>query len=194
MILDDLIVGLFSIVLALLDAAMFVCVPVVNLFAVIAEAIVGLFVSGFKLGRLKRKEREKPTEKPKSAWAHAGTIIGRTVFCAALLVFFWILGSPALLNRSITFVADDGHSLPFAGVVIQTSDGDQIHRRTDNAGNIEVPRFGLAEVQLKDARYVEQSWSGDEIEPVLEAQRTVLGSSLDVLKDKLLAPAKEREE
>ena len=44
---------------------------------------------------------------------------------------------------------------------------------------------------LKDPRYVERTWKESEIESELTVGRTVLGSGLDSLADRLLEPAKE---
>jgi len=87
-------------------------------------------------------------------------------------------------------VAEDGHSLPFAALIIHTKDGEQ-HERTDNAGNIVIPRFSTTSITVKDPRYVEKTWQESEIESELIVGRTILGSGLDSLADKLLKPAKE---
>jgi hypothetical protein len=75
-------------------------------------------------------------------------------------------------------------------LIVHTGDGDQ-HQRTDNAGNIVIPRFGTNSVTVKDPRYIEKTWAKSEIEAELVVGRTVLGAGLDSLADKLLKRAKE---
>ena len=91
--------------------------------------------------------------------------------------------------KKVTLVAKDGHSLPYAAVIVHTSMGED-HKRSDNAGNFRILRFFTDRVTVKDPRYVEQTWKKGEIESQLIVRRTVLGSSLDAFKEKLLQPAK----
>lgn len=173
MILDAIAVFFAALVEALAGAVMVVIVPVANLGLLVAEAVVGLFVAGFQLGRLGARKPGK------------ASLVMSVVFLG--LVGWFFLG-PILLNRNLALVAPDGHSLPFAALVVQTKDG-VLHMRTDKAGNATIPRFGLVAVTVKDPRYVEKTWERDEIGPQMEVQRTLLGSGLDALAGELLKPA-----
>ena len=101
----------------------------------------------------------------------------------------WLVVAPRVMIRKVAFVAEDGHSLPFAAVIIHTSGGNE-HRRTDNAGNLVIPRFNISGLTIKDPRYVEQTWPKSGITRELTVSRTKLGASLDSLADRLLAPDK----
>ena len=111
-----------------------------------------------------------------------------------ILIIVGLIGglvvAPKVMNRKVTLVAEDGLSLPFAALIIHTGDGDQ-YQRTDNAGNIVIPRFGTNAVTVKDPRYVGKTWAKSEIGNELVVGRTVLGAGLDSLADKLLKRAKE---
>ena len=182
----DAIIGLFiSLLEGLVTGISFLFVPVANLLAAAAEAIIGIFISGFRLGRLKRSEGKKGSEdgKPNHPMATWWSIATTVLICAAIFL------APKVINRKVTLVAKDGHSLPFAALIIHTRKGDD-HKRTDNAGNITFSRFSTTGITLKDPRYVEQTWKPHELESQLVARRTILGSSLDSMADRLLKPAK----
>ncbi|MFN7344056.1 MAG: hypothetical protein ACK5S4_01790 [bacterium] len=191
MILDaivGLIAGLIEGVPLLIVGLVDIVILFINLGAAAVELVVGLFVGGFTLGRLQRTKKEpgKP-RRPSSAeirLAMIGGIIGA-------LVVAWMLVAPHVLNRNLSLVAQDGHSLPFAAVVLHTSHGDE-HRRTDNAGNIVITRFSTNALTIKDPRYVEQTWKDDEFNSPLVVRRTIIGSGLDVLAGKLLSPADDQ--
>lgn len=184
----DAIIGLFVSILEVLVAGISLAVvPVVNLLAFAVEAIVGIFISGFHLGRMKRWTRKGKAEdgkpvtaaSPMASWCSLGTVV---------LIFAAIFLGPKIINRKVTLVAEDGHSLPFASLIIHSRKGDN-HQRTDNAGNITVSRFSTTGI-IKDPRYVEQTWKRNELESQLVARRTILGSSLDFIADRLMKPAK----
>jgi hypothetical protein len=179
----DAIIGLFASVFGILaEGAAMTLVPLINLIAAGLEAVIGIFVSGFRLGRIKRKSKEPDSK----ASAIAGMV---TVLLIAGLIG-WLVVAPKVMHRKITLVAEDGHSLPFAALIIHTGDGNQ-HRRTDNAGNLVIPRFATTAVTLKDPRYLEKTWPKAEIASELVVERTILGAGLDTLADKLLKRAKE---
>lgn len=157
-----------------------VFVLVVNLIAAGLQAVIGLFISGFHLGRIERTKRGEPKS--------IRTAVGGFATLLAVLGLVFLL--PELTNRNVTLVAEDGHSLPFAALIVHTGSGD-LHRRTDNSGNTHIPRFGTRAITVKDPRYVETTWAKSEIESQLMVRRTVLGSGLDSLAGKLLKPAKE---
>lgn len=160
----------------------------INLGAAALEIVVGLFVGGFKLGRLTMKKKEA-AETEKVTTGNVKTS-GLTLGLIALVgMGAWL--APMVLNRTLTLVAEDGHSLPYAALVLHQSDGD-VHKRTDHAGNIVVSRFSTQGVTIKDPRYVEQTWKGEQITAQLIARRTILGSGLDVLAGELLKPAQKK--
>lgn len=178
----DAIVGLLGSIFGLLfEGIAAVFVPIINGIAAGIEAMVGVFVSGFRLGRVERKERDRKT----------GSAVGGIL---ALLVMIGLIGcfavAPKVMNRTVALVAEDGNSLPFAAVIVHTENGDR-HARADRAGNLVIPRFRTDAITVKDPRYVERTWKESEIGPELRVARTVLGSGLDSLADRLLKPAKE---
>jgi hypothetical protein len=185
MILDAIVclaVTLFEwLVLPVLGAL----VVLINLGAAALEIVVGLFVSGFKLGRLTMKKKEAAAAEIVTTGnvRTAGVTLG---LIALVGMAAWL--APMVQNRTLTLVADDGHSLPYAALILHQSDGD-VQKRTDNAGNIVVSRFSTQGVTIKDPRYVEQTWKDEEMTDQLVARRTILGSGLDVLAGELLKPA-----
>ena len=179
----DAIIGLFASLFGFIaEGVAMAFVPLINLIAAGIEAVIGIFVSGFSLGRIERKKGER-----KSTASAVGGIMTLLII-VGLIGWFAVL--PKVMNRKVTLVAEDAHSLPFAALIIHAGDGDQ-HQRTDNAGNIVIPRFGTNAVTVKDPRYVEKTWAKSEIEAELVVGRTVLGAGLDSLADKLLKRAKE---
>lgn len=178
----DAIIGLFvSIAAALAEAALSIFVPVVNIFAAAIEAIVGIFVAGFSMSRVVRNKGKGKDKKFTPASMRSQLAILGVVLAIATVS----LAYPKVMNREITLVAEDGHSLPFAALVVHKRDGDS-HVRTDSAGNAVVPRFSTRGITLKDPRYVERSWQQTEISQTLIAQRTLLGSGLDSVANRLL--------
>lgn len=190
MIIDAIIgffVSLFEMVAAPVFAGIsFMFVAVINLLAATIEAIVRIFISGFRLGRLKRWERKTGAEDGTPEIADSPMAIWWSIATAAAIFAAIFLG-PKIINRKVTLIAKDGHSLPFAALIIHAKKGDT-HARTDNAGNITVSRFGTTGITIKDPRYVEQTWI--DLESQLVVQRTILGSKLDSLANRLLKPAK----
>lgn len=182
MILDAIIGLLASLFGFIADGVGMALVPLINLIAAGIEAAMGVLVSGFSLGRIERKKGER-----KSAASAVGGIMTPLIIVGLV---GWFVLAPKVMNRQVTLVAEDGHSLPFAALIIHTGDGDR-HQRTDNAGNIVIPRFGTSAVTVKDPRYVEKAWAKPEIDAKLVVERTVLGASLDSLADKLLKRATE---
>lgn len=182
----DAIIGLFGSLFALLAegvAAMFV--PIVNLIAAGIEALIGLFVAGFSLGRIDRK----PTDLTKTTESKSAG--SRFTAISALLIVCVVVGcavvAPRVFNRKVTFVAQDGQALPFAAVIVHTSSGDR-RERTDSAGNLVIPRFTTEACTVKDPRYIERRWTNAELGSEVTVGRTVLGAGLDSLADRLLKP------
>ena len=187
MILDEIIALLGSIIGYMIGGIIAGFVIIINLIAAGIEFIVGLFVAGYKLGRI---ERKKSSSEDKEEPSKASGIASFLTLLSIVGVIGLILLVPKIMSRTVTLVAKDGHSLPFAAVILHTNDGDQ-YVRTDNAGNIVIPRFGTNSLTIKDARYVERTWRDSEIESKLTVDRTILGSGLDILADRLLKPKKE---
>ncbi len=176
----DAIIALFAPLFGLLaEGVTLTVVPFVNLLAAGIEIVVGVFVKGFSLGRIERKKRETPST--------ASTVGGIVTLLIIVGLVAWLVIAPTLMNRKVTLVAEEGHSLPFAALIIHTGHGDQ-HKRTDNSGNIPIPRFGTPSITINDPRYVEQTWENSEIKSELVVKRAILGSSLDSLANKLLKP------
>ncbi|MDB4705891.1 hypothetical protein OAG10_05490 [Verrucomicrobia bacterium] len=159
-----------------------VFVPLINWIAAGIESLAGIFFTGYSLGRILRKKEE--SKSTTSAIAGIMTLLTITV----LLGWFFVL--PKVMNKEITLVAGDSYRLPLAALVVHTKDGDR-HERTDKTGNILIPRFNTISITVKDPRYVEKTWETSEIKSELIVERTVLGSGLDFLADKLLRPANE---
>lgn len=182
MILDDIIAFFGSII----QGIVLLFTSIINAILFLIEWLVGLVVDGFTIGRVGKKRKEDEEQKDV-----AGAAIGKAIgVILPLVIGIAIAFLPNSLKREITLVAEDGHSLPFAAVIIETKN-DTEHLRTDSAGNFTIPRFGEITVTVKDSRYVEKSWARSEIEDELVLERTVLGSALDIISDKLLKPAKK---
>ncbi|MEM7698372.1 MAG: hypothetical protein AAF236_08220 [Verrucomicrobiota bacterium] len=180
MILDTIIVFLISIFSATASAVSLICVPIVNLLLAGIEMLVSLFISGFKLGRLSRRKRERRPA--------IQQIMGLVPVIAVLGAIAWLVIWPQVGSRRITLLAPDGHTLPLTGVVVETDSSDQ-HIRSDNSGGISIPRFSTRAVEINDPRYVSKRWESEDIGPELIVERTLLGSGLDRFAGELLKPA-----
>lgn len=180
MILDDIIAALVALFQTLIEGAILVIESLVNLIAWGIEGLVSLFISDFHMGRMRRK-RERP---------RGSAIAGFSILAVILVLVCWLFVLPKVMNQTVTFVAKDGQSLTYAGVIIHTNKEDR-HRRTNRSGEIRIPRFATKAITIKDARYVEQRWEKSEIEDTLTVRRSVLGSSLDILSERLRRPAEE---
>ncbi|MEK7951590.1 hypothetical protein [Luteolibacter soli] len=191
MILDAIVSLFASIFLVIVEGLAAAFVPLVNLLAAGLEIIISLFISGFQLGRLHRREKDQQGNSPGSRASSSPSPLSGILALLLLLGTVSLLVIPWITHRKITLLAEDGHSLPFAALVIHTHDGDQ-HQRTDSAGNIRIPRFTTTAVTVKDPRYVPQTWQKSAIGSQLTVSRTVLGSSLDIVADRLLKPAKDK--
>lgn len=174
MILDAIIAFVAGLLALVAGAVVVPVVALVNLLAAGLELVIGVFVSGFELGRLSRPGR--------SGALASGIVL--LVVVAVVGVLLYLRG-----DREVTLVAEDGHSLPLAAVVVETGQGEE-HQRSDASGHITVPRFGLRSVTIKDPRYVERTWSRREIGTTLVVERTVLGGALDRAAEFLLKPEK----
>jgi hypothetical protein len=134
------------------------------------------------MGRIKPKK--------KNAKSEASAIGGMVLLLIIVGMLVSTLVVPKIMNREVTLVSNEGHSLPFAAVVIHTKKSDR-HKRTDLAGNIAIPRFTAKAITIKDPRYIEKTWQKSDIAPELIVERSLLGSSLDNIVEKLLQSAEE---
>lgn len=178
----DAIIGLFGSIFAVLfEGIPALVVLVVNLIAAAIDLVVGIFTAGFTVGRMQRRpanERRK--------LSRPNVLVSLGVIVIVIGAFFFL--NPSAFKRKVSLVAQEGHSLPFAALIIHTNTGDR-HERSDSAGNILLPRFGINGLTIKDPRYVQQTWSGSQIESTLTVKRTILGSGLDFMAKKLMKPA-----
>lgn len=183
MILDAIIGLLASLFGFLTEGLAMVFVRLINWMAAGIEAVVCIFFSGFNLGRLKHNRGGSKMD----AFLPIGGML-------TLLIFIGLVGglviAPGVVNREVTLVAEDGYGLPFAALIIRTGDRE-LHKRTDNNGNIVIQRFSTTSISVKDPRYVDKTWSKSEIGPRLVVSRTILGSGLDSIADRFLKPAKD---
>jgi len=175
----DAVISLFSLVVdfiaGLLIAATF---PIVNAVFALIELVVGLFTSAFSLPRL-----DRATAKDSSK---AKAIVSAIV--TATIVFSWAWFS--YKDRTVTLTGADGHTLPFASVIV-TADGQIAHTRTDESGNLDIPRFGHISLTVKDARYSELTLTNDSISRVVVVERTSVGGFLDETANFMIDKAKQ---
>ncbi len=174
MILDDIIAAIVGLFQFLIESTVIVVEPVVNSTATGLEALIALFVTDFQLGRMRKRKKRSKME-------IALRLLPSLLILAAIA---WFFVTPKVMNRTVTFIAEDGHSLTYAGVIVHGKDGDR-HRRTNRQGELRIKRFSTRALTLQDARYVERTWERSEIEATLTASRSVLGSGLDRLGDRL---------
>lgn len=183
MILDDIISALFAIFEFLFESTLIVVEPLVNAIATGLEFVIGWFIPDCRLGRIRKRK-------------HRGRMQTFLRLLPGLLILAavaWFFVQPKIVNRTVTFVADDGHSLAHAGVIVRGSDGER-HRRTNRQGELKIPRFTTQSLTLNDVRYVEQTWEKSEIQATMRASRTTLGSGLDRLGDRLRRAAAPKDE
>lgn len=178
MLFDDLLVLIIAPILIAIEA---VLIPVINLFIFVIELIIGLFITGFHIGRLKRRSWQKRRE-----GFRVNDFI--TVGCIVLCIMAFFISGP-VLNKEISFVASDGHSIPFAEVVVTVNQQEE-NKRTDIEGKISISRFGTDQIRIIDPRYVSKSWQGREIKDKLVVERSKVGNALELLTKKLLEKVK----
>jgi len=184
MILDDIIALFFSFLGPLFAGVFYLFAGLVNLLLFPFELLIGVFIDGFKMKKIPTKgwirksdsnveiiEEDEPPSKS-SPW----------VYIICIVIVALVYGIIALKDKEIQFVATDGKSLPFAEIVI-TTNNEVKNKRTDLTGKIEVPRFGLVSLKINDTRYVEQTWSGNEIQKRIIVKRSIIGSGLDKVVD-----------
>lgn len=201
MFLDDLIVALVEIICLLVEGVITASVGIINLLAWLAEISIGLFITGFKLGRIKRPERNE-TEDTGSATSQAKANAKPTwlpprvsliIFSVTLGLVIFVLASEAIMNRKITLFAKDGHALPYAILIVHTKDG-YYHKLADKSGTVRIPRFSTTALTVNDPRYVETTWQESQITRELTVGRSLLGSSFDTLADHLRQHSKDKNE
>ena len=191
MILDELIALIFSFFGLILEGFSVIFVVIINGFAYIIEFIMLLFVSDFSLGRAKKYKHHKNsanTSEYHQNQTDAGFGKYFPIVIIVLVVIFFTFNH--YKTRTITIVAEDGHSLPFASIVIYQ--GEKIlHARTKNDGSITIPRFGVDKVVINDKRYESKTWESDKIKDILTVKRSLLGKGVDIIASKLLKSLKD---
>jgi hypothetical protein len=189
MIIDELIALVFSFFGILIEGIAGFFTLIINLFALLIEFILALFITDFSMGRVKGYKRKK-TE---NADSNIPESFLDSRWLMPVLVVTGVVGYFAFQNlstRNITFIADDGHSLPFASVVVYKGDKPN-HRRTLNDGSLKISRFGIDKIVLNDKRYKAQTWRDDEFEEILTVKRSFIGKSVDALAHKFLQKIKK---
>ena len=195
MILDDILVFIFEIICLLVEGVITASVGIINLLAGLAEIIIGLFITGFKLGRIKRPEAnevsdtESSTSPAKPTWLPPR--VSLIIFSVLLGLVIFALAAEATMNRKITLLAKDGHTLPFAILIVHTKNGHQ-HALTDKTGNVRIPRFSTTALTVNDPRYLAQTWQESEITRELTVGRTLLGTSFDHLSDRFRKSSEDK--
>lgn len=181
--LDDIFAFLLGLIALAVAPLVTPAILVINLVAQLIEWFLGLFMEGITIGKITRKKKDDPKKKTTivvGAWVIWGGILFLLIYSIA-----W----PKLSQRELKFMTTDGRPVMMALIEFE-NDGSIDHLRTDSVGNITVPRFGLDRVSMKDSRYVEKYWRGDDIEGELVVVPTLLGAGLDSLKDQFLKPFK----
>ena len=174
MILDGIAAIIGALIEPIVMAAVYLVAGIANLFLIVVEFVVGLFVHGYKTKRIKAKNwKEKSSNL--SGWGSLA-VLAIIVLAIAVMEF---------MDKEVQLVASDGHSLPYAEVLI-TTDKEIRNERTDKTGKVEIPRFGLVSLSIIDPRYVEHTWLEGEIDRRLVVERTILGSGLDKVVNSLL--------
>jgi len=171
----DVIVALFVAILEpIAFAILYGVAGLGNILLGVVELIVRVFVSGYRTKRISAKDfKEKRSKLP-------GWIIVIFLGISAIAISI-----SELSEKEVQIVATDGHSLPYAEVMIITRT-EKRNERTDNEGKVEIPRFGLVSLTIIDPRYVERTWENSEISKRLVVERTILGAALDKLANRLL--------
>ena len=174
MIFDDLLVLLIAPLLVAIEA---VVIPIINFFIFLIEIIVRLFISSFQINRLNKRSWQQRKE---------GLAIKdyiTVIFIILLLVAFLVSGP--ILNKEISFIANDGHSIPFAEVVV-TENHREENKRTDMEGKLSISRFGTDQIKIIDPRYVSKTWQRKEIKDRLIVERSKVGNAIELFTKKLL--------
>ena len=145
--LDEAFPALFGLMLAVMEAMVMMVIGLINLGAILIELIVGIFVSGFKLGRIQQR---KSVHDAKSSIVSIVIILLVVVGSVA-----WFAVAPKVLNEEVSFVTTEGKEISYLGVTIHSKSGDA-KERTDRDGVISIPRFGTHSITVKDPRYAEK--------------------------------------
>lgn len=198
MIFDEIISLFFSIFeglfVFLFEGVALLFSTIINVFILLIEFVVCLFITDFSIKKVKPYKSKKHQDdyneynhQKQENRSFDTSKIGLFAVVIIITAYFLVPKIFAPTYQDITFVAKDGHSLPFASVVIY-SNGSVDHKRTKNDGSIRIKKSGLEKVVINDKRYVETTWSVSELDDILVVKRTLLGSGLDILAKKLLQP------
>ena len=177
MIIDAFIAAIALVFEPILFIIIYLLAGAVNLLLGLLELTIGLFIHGFSLKRIPKRDwkREKLENKPPSKYRIWGSL-------CVLAVIILLMSFLKFKDKEVHFVATDGNSLPYAEIVI-TTNNEVIKKRTSISGKIEVPRFGLVSLKINDPRYKDQTWTGEEIKSELVVKRSLIGSGLDTVVD-----------
>ena len=177
MILDAIVT--FLAVFAELFFAFFT--GLLNLLIILLELIIRMFNKSYTLNKIPKKSFRHKSEDENTDESAPPQRFGRGSIIALVVILIVIL-TVEFKDKEIHFLATDGNSLPYAEIVI-TTNNEVIKKRTSISGKIEVPRFGLISLKVKDPRYKDQTWSGEEIKSELVVKRSLIGSGLDSVVD-----------
>lgn len=170
MILDTLISLVAAVITSVIETISLLIALLFELIVFSIELVLRLFVRDFRFKR--RGSQQWDRNRLTRIWA-----------TVAVVGFICLLGLVHLMReRHVTLKAKDGNELPFAGVIIETRDGKQV-KRTDVKGNVSFPRWNVVSIAVDDPRYEKIKWDRSQIQSELFVERTLLGSSLDVLTD-----------
>ncbi len=192
MILDEIISLVFALIYLIIEGLSLLLSFIINMFIALIELILDLFGKKRSIKRVKRFKRRK-NEQNHNEYNHLeeqdNPIREYTalvcVLVAVVIAGFVFIPRMFPTHKDITFVATDGNKLPFASVIVYHN-GQQESKRTDNQGNLRVEKSGLEKITMNDKRYKKTTWQTVEIDDVLVVKRSLLGTSLDILADKIL--------
>jgi len=185
MIIDELIAVIFSFLGLFLEGFSAFFVLIINGFAYLIEFIMLLFISDFSLGRVKGYKRKDKNFAKNNHKIVENKGVERYFSILIILTVIAYIAFDHYKTREITFIAEDGHSLPFASIVIY-QDNKELHKRTNNDGSLEISRFGIDKIVINDKRYKSTTWDSNEITSVLTVKRSLFGKGVDKLASKLL--------
>lgn len=193
MIIDEIITFIFSIVTLIIEGIGLLISAIINLFIMIIELILNLFGRKRSIKRVNLFKRKK-TAVHHNEYNHLkqadDSRTGAYKYLMYALILFTVIGYFSfnhLFNpyKEIRFIAEDGKHLPFASVIVY-HDGSKMHKKTDSNGKLRIKKSELDKIVMTDKRYQKITWHTDEIDDTLTVKRSLLGSSLDILAEKLL--------
>ncbi|MDB4332265.1 hypothetical protein OAF06_02730 [Akkermansiaceae bacterium] len=168
MILD----GIIAFFVGLLSALFSPIAALLNLVIRLVESIIGLFTDGINLGRIGLKNKEESLGQKCLGWASLLAFLG---------VLFWLFSWPVVSTREVNFIASDGYRATLASITVEKGD-EREWLLTDTEGKVQISRFGVTALVVKDPRYAEKRWLNSEIKDEIFIERTVFGLRSRFLK------------